>query len=57
MKPLCMNSQRPWRNGWQLVCSTGVPVAARMCARNSGERTWEAISRRLRSPHAGATLR
>ena len=25
MKPLCMNSQRPWRNGWQLVCSTGVP--------------------------------
>ena len=37
MKPLCANSQRPWRNGWQFVCSTGVPVAARMWPMNSGD--------------------
>jgi hypothetical protein len=29
MKPLCWNSQLPYRNGWQFDCSTGVPVAAR----------------------------
>ena len=25
IKPLWTNSQRPWRNGWQLVCCTAVP--------------------------------
>lgn len=30
--PLCMNIQRRWRNGWQLVSCTGVCVAARTCA-------------------------
>ena len=37
MNPLCTNSQRPWRNGWQLVCCTGEPIAARTWARNSGD--------------------
>ena len=23
-----MNSQRPWRNGWQFVCCTALPIAA-----------------------------
>ena len=57
MTPLCTNSQRPCRNGWQLVCWTGVPVVARMWARNSGDSTCEASSRRFASLHAGVTLR
>ena len=28
MKPLCTNSQRPSRKGWQLVSCTGEPIAA-----------------------------
>ena len=55
--PLWTNSQRPWRNGWQLVCCTGVPVVARMCARNSGDSTLAATSRRLTSLQAGVMLR
>ena len=35
--PLCIHSQRPWRNGWQFVCWTGEPDEARMCANTSGE--------------------
>ena len=38
MTPLCIQSQRPWRKGWQLVCWTGVPVVARMCAKTRRER-------------------
>ena len=34
MNPLCMNSHRPCRNGWQLVCWTADPIAARMYAKN-----------------------
>ena len=55
--PLWTQSQRPWRKGWQLVCWTAVPVEARMWARNSGEATWPASSRRLRSLQAGPTSR
>ena len=43
MAPLCIQSQRPWRNGWQFVCWTGVPVEARMCAKTVRERTWPAV--------------
>jgi hypothetical protein len=28
MKPLCTNSQRPRRKGWQFVSCTGDPIAA-----------------------------
>ena len=55
--PLCTNSQRPWRNGWQLVCCTGVPVVARMWARKSGDSMCDERSRRFASFHAGETLR
>jgi len=34
LNPLCMNSQWSWRNGWQLVCWTAGPIAARVCAKN-----------------------
>ena len=47
----------PWRNGWQLVCWTAVPVEARMWARKRGDSTWPATSRRLRSFQAGSMLR
>src|SRR5881628_607919 len=57
MTPLCANSQLRWRNGWQFVCCTGVPVVARMCARKIGASTWAASSRTLTSLHAGLTLR
>ena len=40
-----------------MVCWTAVPVEARMCARNSGDSTWLATSRRLRSFQAGSMLR
>ena len=56
-RPLWTNSQRPWRNGWQLVSCTRCPMVARTCARNSGDSIWAASSRRLASPHAGETLR
>ncbi|GAA2778113.1 hypothetical protein GCM10020219_056710 [Nonomuraea dietziae] len=36
-----------------MVCCTAVPVDERMWAKNSGERTWSAISRRLRLFQAG----
>ena len=52
--PLCIHSQRPWRNGWQFVCCTGDPVEARMCAKTSGDSTCAASSRRFRSFHAGS---
>jgi hypothetical protein len=55
--PLCTKSHRPWRNGWQFVCWTGVPVVARMWARKSGDSMWLARSRRFASLHAGVTLR
>src|SRR5881275_2695887 len=52
-----MNSQLSWRNGWQLVCCTALPIAARMCVKNNGELMWSASSRRLLSFHAGSVLR
>ena len=55
-EPLCIHSQRSYRNGWQLLRCTGVPVEARMCANISGVLIWAATSRRLRSFHAGSTL-
>ena len=57
MQPLCMNNHRRWRYGWQLVCCTGDPIAARMWAKNSGDRTWAVISLRFWSFHAGSMLR
>ena len=57
MRPLCMNSQRPWRNGWQFVRWTAVPLDARMWARNSGDVTCAASSRRFASFHAGSISR
>jgi hypothetical protein len=57
MNPLCIHSQRPYRNGWQFVCCTADPIAARMCAKNSGERTCPASSRRFASFQAGSMLR
>ena len=56
IEPLCIHSQLPWRNGWQFVCCTGVPVEARMWAKTSPERTCDDSSRRLRSFQAGSTL-
>ena len=56
MKPLCTNSQRPSRNGWQLVSCTGEPIAARTWAMKSGDSTCAASSRRLVSDQAGAML-
>ena len=55
--PLCIHSQRSWRNGWQFVRWTAVPVEARMCAKNSGEVTWPARSRRFASFQAGSMPR
>ena len=51
-----MNSQWSWRNGWQLVCCTALPIAARMWVKNSGELMWPASSRRFSSFHAGSML-
>jgi hypothetical protein len=39
-----------------LVCWTSLPIAARMCVKNSGELMWPAISRRLLSFQAGSVL-
>ena len=36
--PLCANNHEPLRKGWQLVCWTGVPVEARMCATTAAPR-------------------
>ena len=55
--PLCMNSQFPNRNGWQLVCWIGGPAAARTWLKNSGDSTAPVSSRRFWSFHAGSTLR
>ena len=55
--PLWTNSQRPWRNGWQLVSWIAVPVVARTCAMNMCDSMCPASSRRFASPHAGDTLR
>src|ERR1035437_1512239 len=57
MKPLCIHSQRSWRNGWQLVCCTADPIAARTWAKKCPELTCSASSWRLRSFHAGSMLR
>ena len=57
MTPLCTKSQRPCLNGWQFVCCTGVPVVARTWARNRGDSTFAARSRRFASLHAGVMLR
>ena len=35
MNPLCIQSQFPWRKGWQFVCCTGDPDEARMWAKTS----------------------
>ena len=39
-----------------MVCCTALPIAARMCVKNSGERMWPLSSRRLLSFHAGSVL-
>ena len=54
--PLCIQSQRPWRNGWQFVCWIAVPVEARMCANTSGETRCCARSFEFLSFQAGSTL-
>ena len=51
--PLCIHSQRWYRNGWQFVSWTAVPVEARTWAKKIPDRTWAASSRRLRSLQAG----
>jgi hypothetical protein len=57
MRPLCIQSQRPWRNGCVFVSWMAVPVDARMWAKNSGEEIPAASSRRFRSFQAGWVLR
>jgi hypothetical protein len=54
--PLCIHSQRPCRNGWQLVSCTGEPLDARMWAKMARELMCAARLRRFRSFHAGSTL-
>ena len=54
MSPLCIQSQVPWRKGWQFVCCTGDPDEARMCAKTSPDSRCAARSRRFRSFHAGS---
>src|SRR5271154_7421423 len=51
-----MNSQRSWRNGWQFVCWTELPIAARIGAKKFDELMWSAISCRFLSFHAGSVL-
>ena len=51
-----MNSQRPCRKGWQLVCCTALPIAARMWVKNSGELMCPASSSRFWSFQAGSVL-
>src|SRR3954454_13018654 len=52
-----MKSQSSWRNGWQFVCCTALPIAARMWVKKSGELMWPASSRRFWSFQAGSMLR
>ena len=54
--PLCIHSHLSYRNGWQFVSCTGLPVDARMWAKTSGERMCAASSCRLRSFQAGSML-
>ena len=54
--PLCIHNHRPYRNGWQLLRCTGVPLEARTCANSSGVRICPAISCRSRSFQAGWVL-
>jgi hypothetical protein len=51
-----MNNQLSWRNGWQLLRCTGVPLEARTCANSMGVRICPASSRRFSSFQAGCTL-
>ena len=51
-----MNSQRSWRKGWQLVCCTALPIAARMWVKKCDELMWLASSCRLWSFQAGSVL-
>ena len=55
--PLWAHNQPSCRNGWQLVCWTGVPVVARTCATKTAEWMWRASSSRFGSAQAGWTLR
>ncbi len=57
IRPLCIHSQLPWRNGCVFVSWIAVPVEARMCAKKSGDEIPAASSRRLRSFQAGCVLR
>src|SRR3954447_18852053 len=57
MAPLCTQSHRPYRKGWQFVCCTAVPVLARMWAMKRPEDVERASSRRLTSFQAGPTPR
>jgi hypothetical protein len=57
IRPLCIQSQRPWRKGCVFVSWIAVPVEARMCAKKRGDETPAASSRRLRSFQAGCVLR
>jgi len=56
INPLCIHSQEPCRNGWQLVCWTAPPVEARMWANTTGDTRWRDSSLRLRSFQAGSVL-
>ena len=55
-KPLCMNIQFSYRNGWQFVCWIGGPPAARTWLKNSGLSIACASSRRFSSFQAGSVL-
>src|SRR4051812_42908531 len=39
-----MNNQCPCRKGWQLVCCTALPIAARMCVKNNGASALGAVA-------------
>ena len=54
--PLCIHNHRPYRNGWQLLRCTGVPLEARTWANSSGVRICPATSRRSWSFQAGWVL-
>ena len=56
-KPLWTKSVPPCRNGWQLDCCTGDPIAARTCAMKAPDSSVWAISRRFSSFHAGSVER
>ena len=57
MKPLWTNRMPSWRNGWQLDCCTGEPIAARTCVMKAGDSSVRVISRRFSSFHAGSVER